>query len=51
MEWLAHHALYTSPEFQVGAFQLYSSQLTSDGSIYRIEQEYPLEMPHGQTAD
>src|ERR1700727_158097 len=42
IEWLSHHALYTSPEFQVGAFQLYSSRLTSDGSVYTVEQEYPL---------
>jgi 2'-5' RNA ligase len=51
IEWLSHHALYTSPEFQVGAFQLYSSRLTSGGSVYTIEQEYPLEVLHGQTAD
>ena len=43
VEWLAQHALYTSPEFTAGAFQLYSSKLTSDGSIYRVEQNYPLE--------
>ncbi len=43
LEWLTHHALYTSAEFPVGAFSLYSSKLTSDGSIYRIEQDYPLE--------
>ncbi len=40
--WLTDHALYTSAEFTVGAFGLYSSKLTSDGSIYAIEQEYPL---------
>ena len=51
IEWLMHHALYTSPEFQVGAFQLYSSRLTSDGCVYAVEQEYPLEMPHDQIAD
>lgn len=43
LEWLTHHALYTSAEFPVRAFSLYSSKLTSDGSIYRIEQDYPLE--------
>jgi RNA 2',3'-cyclic 3'-phosphodiesterase len=43
VEWLTQHALYTSPEFEVGAFQLYSSKLTADGSIYRIEQSYDLE--------
>lgn len=41
-EWLVAHALATSDEFPVSAFCLYSSKLTSDGSIYRVEQEYPL---------
>ena len=41
-EWLVTHALATSPEFAVDRFCLYSSKLTSDSSIYRIEQEYPL---------
>lgn len=41
-EWLVSHALSTSAEFDVDAFCLYSSKLTSDGSIYAIEQEYPL---------
>lgn len=41
-EWLTGNALFTSAEFAVGSFCLYSSKLTSDGSIYRIEQEYPL---------
>jgi len=51
MEWLTHHALYTSAEFEVAAFHLYSSKLTSDGSIYRIEQSYPLEGAYGETDD
>jgi len=51
MEWLTHHALYTSAEFEVEAFHLYSSKLTSDGSIYRSEQDYPLEGAHGETDD
>ena len=51
IEWLTHNALYTSPEFEVGAFQLYSSRLTSDGSVYAVEQEYPLEIQHDQIAD
>ena len=42
MEWLTHNALYTSAEFAVAAFHLYSSKLTGDGSIYRIEQTYSL---------
>lgn len=41
-QWLADNALYTSDLFTMGAFCLYSSKLTSDGSIYRVEQEYPL---------
>jgi 2'-5' RNA ligase len=41
-EWLVEHALFTSSEFTVDTFCLYSSKLTSDGSIYRVEQEYPL---------
>lgn len=36
------HALYASPPFAVTHFALYSSKLTSDGSIYRVEQEYAL---------
>jgi 2'-5' RNA ligase len=42
IEWLSYHALYTSPEFPVGAFHLYSSLLTSDGSVYAPEEDYPL---------
>jgi 2'-5' RNA ligase len=42
VEWLSYHALYTSVEFEVGAFHLYSSVLTSDGSRYRIERDYEL---------
>lgn len=48
VEWLTHNALYTSAEFAVAAFHLYSSRLTSDGSIYRIEQSYELEGAHGE---
>jgi 2'-5' RNA ligase len=50
-EWLTYHALYTSSEFTVGAFHLYSSKLTSDGSIYRIERSYPLRGFHDVEAD
>jgi 2'-5' RNA ligase len=49
--WLADHALYTSLSFEVSAFCLYSSKLTSDGSIYRVEQEYRLRGFDGQTDD
>ena len=50
-EWLTDHALSTSSEFEVGAFCLYSSKLTSDGSIYRVEQHYPLRGLHGEIGD
>jgi len=50
-EWLTEHALYTSDEFTVGAFCLYSSKLTSDGSVYRVEQEYPLRGFYGAHFD
>src|SRR5262249_5463420 len=42
IEWLTHNALFTSAEFRVDAFHLYSSRLTSDGSVYAAEQSYPL---------
>jgi 2'-5' RNA ligase len=51
IEWLTHNALYTSTEFRVGAFNLYSSRLSSDGSIYAVEQEYPLEEHDGEITD
>jgi RNA 2',3'-cyclic 3'-phosphodiesterase len=51
LEWLGHNALYTSTEFTIGAFGLYSSRLTSDGSIYRIEHEYPFERGYGEADD
>ena len=41
-DYLADHALYASAPFAVTAFGLYSSKLTSDGSIYRVEREYGL---------
>ena len=51
IEWLMHHALFTSAEFRVGAFNLYSSLLTTDGSVYAVEREYPLEDHDGETTD
>ena len=51
IEWLTQHALYTSEEFAVDGFHLYSSKLTSDGSIYRIEHSYDLRGFHGETGD
>jgi RNA 2',3'-cyclic 3'-phosphodiesterase len=51
IEWLTDHALFTSPEFRVRAFQLYSSRLTSGGSVYAVEREYSLEDHDGETSD
>jgi len=51
IEWLTHHALFTGPEFRVDAFHLYSSRLTSDGSVYAVERDYALERPNGETSD
>ncbi|MEI9994085.1 MAG: RNA 2',3'-cyclic phosphodiesterase [Rhizomicrobium sp.] len=42
MDYLTDHALYSSPDFAVEGFILYSSVLTSDGSIYRAEHAYRL---------
>jgi 2'-5' RNA ligase len=50
-EWLTTHALFTSDQFAVNAFCLYSSKLTSDGSVYRVEQQYPLRGYDGETGD
>jgi RNA 2',3'-cyclic 3'-phosphodiesterase len=50
-EWLVQHALFTSDQFTVGAFCLYSSKLTSDGSIYAKEQDYPLRGYDGEIDD
>jgi len=51
VEWLTHNALFTSAKFRVGAFNLYSSRLTSDGSIYAVEREYVLEDSDAKIAD
>ena len=42
IDWLTDHALFASIPFAVNAFILYSSLLTSDGSIYRAEKAYRL---------
>jgi 2'-5' RNA ligase len=41
-DYLTDHALYASAPFAVNGFILYSSKLTSDGSIYRAEKAYGL---------
>lgn len=42
MDFLADHALYASAPFAVEGFILYSSVLTSNGSLYRAEKAYRL---------
>jgi RNA 2',3'-cyclic 3'-phosphodiesterase len=42
LDWLTDHALYAGAPFEVREFILYSSELTSDGSIYVPERIYPL---------
>lgn len=42
MNYLSGHALYTSEPFAVAAFELYSSTLTPNGSLYTAERSYPL---------
>jgi 2'-5' RNA ligase len=49
--WLVQHALFTSDTFPVDSFCLYSSKLTSDGSIYRVERDYPLRSYDGEIGD
>jgi 2'-5' RNA ligase len=42
IDYIADHALYTSPAFEVTEFILYSSTLTPNGSLYVAERVYPL---------
>lgn len=42
MDYLADHALFAAAPFAVTVFALYSSKLTGDGSIYRVEKDYAL---------
>lgn len=42
-DFLAGNALLQSPEFTVDRVHLYSSRLTADGAIHRLEGSYPLE--------
>jgi 2'-5' RNA ligase len=41
-EFIAHHSLFASGPIPVNEFALYSSQLGSGGSVYRVERTYPL---------
>ena len=43
LDFLTDHALYRSGAFEVGAFTLFSSVLTSDGSHYTPERVYALQ--------
>ena len=40
--WIQGHNLLKSPPFRLAAFGLYSSRHGPDGSVYRLEREYPL---------
>lgn len=40
--WIQAHNLLHSPPFQVTTFGLYSSWRTDEGSVYRLERDYPL---------
>jgi len=40
--WIQANSLLKSPPFTLGAFGLYSSRQTSEGSRYDLEQVYPL---------
>jgi 2'-5' RNA ligase len=42
MDYLADHALFASEPFDVNGFILYSSHLSSNGSLYRAERAYGL---------
>ncbi len=42
VDYLADHALYFSPSFDVRDYVLYSSTLTPNGSLYVPERVYPL---------
>jgi 2'-5' RNA ligase len=42
IDWLTDHALFSAAPFAVNGFILYSSVLTTDGSIYRAERAYRL---------
>lgn len=50
-DWLSHNGLYTSAPFAVRDFHLYSSHQTDQGSLYRVEQDFPLRTYYDQADD
>lgn len=40
--WLRQHAEFAGPVFQVDAFDLFSSELRSDGAVHHLRQRFPL---------
>ncbi len=44
VQFLTHHALFSSAPFEVSRFVLFSSHLGSGGSVYHAERIYPLEV-------
>lgn len=47
-QFCAGNGLFSTPAFPVSAFHLYSSQLGSNASVYRIEQSYSLSPSHSR---
>ena len=43
VEFLTHHALFSSGPFEVDRFVLFSSHMGSGGSVYHVERDYPLQ--------
>jgi 2'-5' RNA ligase len=48
VQFLTHHALFSSGPFQVDHFVLFSSHLGSGGSVYHAERIYPLTRANGE---
>lgn len=44
-QWIQHNNLARAAPFEVSAFGLYSSWLSKEGAIYRLERSYPLSPP------
>ena len=48
VQFLTHHALFSSAPFEVDHFVLFSSHLGSGGSVYHAERTYPLTRANGE---